>query len=128
MENLKIEKTNYTPEIDFDCENGILNIVGKSYPENTFELYAPIHLWLKEYLGTTSIDKIIVNLALTYLNSSSLKSYFDMFDMFESAHENGKNIEINWIYESDDDIIEETGEDFKADFGELKINLIARDS
>lgn len=126
MENLVIEKSNYIPHIHFDAASGILFIEGKSYPENTFEVYKPVNEWLKEYFNTTSNEKTVVNLELTYLNSSSLKAFFDMFDIFESAHEKGKGIEINWVYESDDDIIEETGEDFRDDFESLKINLIAK--
>ena len=126
MENLQLAGTNYIPKFDFDAQNGLLNITGRSYPENTFEVYRPINEWIENYLKENNNEKTIVNLELTYLNSSSLKSYFDMFDMFEDAVEAGVNIEINWIYESDDDIMEETGEDFIADFPELSIKLIAQ--
>jgi len=126
MENLIISKTNYTPDINFDVNTGILNISGKSYPENTFEFYAPITSWIAEYVKSTSNEKLVFNFELTYLNSSSLKSYFDILDILEEAHNKGSSIEINWIYESDDDIIEETGEDFKEDFESLVFNLIAK--
>ncbi len=125
MKNLIIEKTNYIPNINLNATNGIFSINGRSYPENTFEVYKPINEWIVNYFKTTLNKKTIINLQLTYLNSSSLKAYFDMFDIFETAHEKGKNIEINWIYEADDDIIKETGEDFKEDFEKLKINLIS---
>ena len=124
MENFKMEKTKYTPDVDFNGQSGVLNITGKSYPENTFEMYRPITQWVKDYFRETKNEKTIINLKLTYLNSSSLKAYFDMFDILEEALKSGKSMEINWIYESDDDIIEETGEDFIEDFESLKINLI----
>lgn len=127
MENLNIEETNYTPAIDFDFENGVLNFSGKSYPENAFDFYKTIKDWLKEYLEENSNEKTVLNLELTYLNSSSLKAYFDIFDILENAQNNGKDIEVNWIYESDDDIIEETGEDFVADFEGLDIKLMIKD-
>lgn len=126
MENLQIEKTNNIPEVNFDAQTGVLIITGRSYPENTFEVYKPINEWIKSYFKETSNEKTIVNLELTYLNSSSLKAYFDMFDLFEEATKNGKKIEISWIYESDDDIIEETGEDFIEDFENLNIKLVAQ--
>ncbi len=127
MENLIMEKTNYTPQINFNAQTGILEVHGKSYPENTFEFYKSIKEWIRSYISSTNIEKTLVNLELTYLNSSSLKAYFDIFDLFEEGHEDGKNIEINWIYSSDDDISEETGEDFQQDFESLTINLIAKD-
>jgi len=126
MENLIISKTNYTPDINFDTDTGILNISGKSYPENTFEFYTPVTSWIAEYVKSTNNEKLIFNFELTYLNSSSLKSYFDILDILEESHNEGSSIEINWIYESDDDIIEETGEDFKEDFESLEFNLIAK--
>jgi len=124
MENLKLEKTNYIPEFDLNAQTGVLSIRGKSYPENTFEVYKPINEWIKSYLKDTSNEKTVVYLELTYLNSSSLKAYFDIFDLFEEATKDGKVIEISWIYESEDDIIEETGEDFIEDFESLKIKLV----
>lgn len=127
MENLILESTNYTPKISFDARKGFMEFSGKSYPENTFDFYKPVKEWLSEYSQNAN-DTTIVNFELTYLNSSSLKVYFDIFDILEEIHNNGKKIEINWIYESDDDIIEETGEDFIEDFKNLTINLVAKES
>jgi len=123
MENLNIEATKYTPKIDFNVETNILNIIGKSYPENTFEYYKPIVNWIEEYLETIDDAVVLINLDLEYLNSSSLKAYFDLFDLLEIAHDEGKNITINWIYDEENDISEETGEDFIADFENLNITL-----
>lgn len=126
MENLHLEQTNYTPQINFDASKGLLEFLGKSYPENTFDFYKPVKEWLNEYSKITTNEKTIVNFELTYLNSSSLKVYFDIFDTLEEMHNDNKGVEINWIYEEDDDIIEETGEDFADDFTSLKINLISK--
>jgi hypothetical protein len=128
MENLLIEASEYTPKIDFSLEAGTLNIIGKSYPENTFEFYQPTTGWIEKYLEESSNDKTIVNLDLEYLNSSSLKAYFDLFDLLDIAHDEGKIIEINWIYDEENDISEETGEDFIADFENLNITLVVKNS
>jgi hypothetical protein len=126
MSNLFIEQTNYTPEIIFNV-NGNLKFRGKSYPENTFEFYQPVKDWLKEYLEESTNGKTVIDFELTYLNSSSLKAYFDIFDTLEKIKDSGKDVEINWIYEYEDDIMEETGEDFMEDFENLKINMVVRD-
>ena len=126
MKNLFIKATKYTPEINLDAGSNTMSIIGKSYPENTFEYYKPIMLWLEEYLLHVETQDILFNLDLEYLNSSSLKAYFDLFDILESAKESGKSITINWIYDEDNDIAEETGEDFIADFVNLKINLVTK--
>jgi len=126
MENLIIEATKYTPEVNLNASSHIQLIAGKSYPENTFEFYKPISLWVEKYLETLHDKNIIFNIELEYLNSSSLKAYFDLFDIIEIAHEKGQKILINWIYDADNDIAEETGEDFIADFANLEIKLLVK--
>lgn len=126
MENLRIEATKYTPEIDLDAGSGIMNITGKSYPENTFEYYKPIIAWIEKYLQDSKVEKTVFNLDLEYLNSSSLKAYFDLFDILEGAREEGKCFEINWLYDEENDIAEEIGEDFIEDFSDLDIKLVTK--
>ena len=126
MENLKIEATKYTPLIDFDASAGTINVIGKSYPENTFEFYRPIITWVEAYFEQTSHETTYVNFDLEYLNSSSLKAYFDLFDILEAVKAKGANLEIKWIFDEDNDIAEETGEDFIADFEGLNIELVVK--
>ncbi len=127
MANLYIQATKYTPEVNFDEQSYIMNISGKSYPENTFQYYKPIIDWVESFLANSQNKLITFNLDLEYLNSSSLKAYFDMFDILEIAYENGKSISINWLFDKDNDIAQETGEDFIADFTKLNISLIVKD-
>ncbi len=124
MEKLSIEETRYTPQIDLD-PNGTINIVGKSYPENTFEFYAPVMEWLKEYFETSPAEVTTVNMEIIYFNSSSSKLFFDMFDLLE---ENSKDNEIvvNWIYDEDNESAEEAGGDFIDDFTGLDIRLVEK--
>lgn len=122
MENLIIEETKYTPSIKLDVEKGLLELIGKSYPENTFEFYKPMLEWVEEYFANND-KKTIVNMEIIYFNSSSSKLFFDFFDLLEDAHNNGKSIEVNWIYDEENESALEAGEDFKEDFEELKFNL-----
>jgi len=126
MENLIIEATQYTPKIDFNAKSQSLSIVGKSYPENTFEYYEPVIVWITEFLSNVSDDIITLYLDLEYLNSSSLKAYFDIFDLLEAAHNEGKKVQIEWVFDADNDICEETGEDFMEDFKSLDIKLVVK--
>ena len=126
MDNFKLEATEHTPYLDFNPQSGILNFEGKSYPENSFKFYTPVNQWLKTYFKETKNQKTQINFNLIYLNSSSLKTFFDIFDIFEEAVLKGKELEINWYYYEDDDITQEVGEDFKEDFQTLQINLITK--
>ena len=122
MENLLIEASEYTPKIDFSLEAGTLNIIGKSYPENTFEFYAPMMDWVKEYFETSAKETTTVNLEITYFNSSSSKLFFDFFDLLEENNDD-HDIAINWIYDEENESAQEAGEDFIEDFEDLNIVL-----
>lgn len=125
MEKLKLDATKYTPEIILDHESGIISIEGKSYPENTFEFYEPVMRWMNEYFNGNSKDKTVVNLEIIYFNSSSSKLFFDFFDLIEAASSTN-TIEINWIYDSENESALEAGEDFQDDFQGLNFNLIKK--
>ncbi len=124
MENLNIEATKYTPVINLDA-NGTISMVGKSYPENTFEFYAPMMDWVKIYFETSAAEITTVNLEITYFNSSSSKLFFDFFDLLEENHENN-TIKINWIFDEENESAEEAGEDFIEDFEDLNITLVTK--
>ena len=124
MNNLKLEATKYTPEIILDV-NGTISITGKSYPENTFEFYVPMMEWLEHYFKDSPAEKTVVNLEIVYFNSSSSKLFFDFFDLLEENSDEN-DIEINWIYDEENESAEEAGEDFIEDFEELKIKLVTK--
>jgi len=123
MENLHIEATKYTPNIQLN-KNGTITLEGKSYPENTFEFYAPMMEWMKDYFENHVASKTTINMEITYFNSSSSKLFFDFFDLLEENNSN--NIVINWIYDEENESALEAGEDFVEDFVELKINLVSK--
>lgn len=124
MENLTFKATKYTPEISLET-NGTISLVGKSYPENTFEFYAPMMEWLEEYFEGNAAEKTVVNMEIIYFNSSSSKLFFDFFDLLDEAKEN-HSIEINWIYDEENESAQEAGEDFIEDFEDLSINLVVK--
>jgi hypothetical protein len=124
MENLYIEETKSSPEVDFNYETGILKIKGQSYPENAFKFYEPIFDWIDDYFevynGNTQLD-----LSLIYLNTSSIKCLMDIIYKFEEVAEEGKKIKINWYYKSNNRNILECGKEFEEDLDEeLEFNII----
>ena len=124
MATIDIEKTQLTPSILLDKEQGLIEIKGDSLPENTAEFYKPLMAELKDYFNSPQ-DKTIVNLEITYFNSSSSKLFFDFFDILDEASEDN-NIKINWIFDEENESAEEAGEDFIEDFEDLDINLTTK--
>jgi len=125
MQNLTINATKYTPEISLDAESGVMTMVGKSYPENTFDFYKPVMEWVENYFGDNAKEKSVINMEIIYFNSSSSKLFFDFFDLIEEASE-AHGIEINWIYDEENESALEAGEDFQEDFEALTFNLVAK--
>ena len=124
MNNLTQEATKYTPKINLNID-GTISLVGKSYPENTFEFYAPMMSWLEEYFETSAVETTVINMEIIYFNSSSSKLFFDFFDLLEENSKDHK-IEINWIYDEENESAEEAGEDFIEDFEDLNIKLVIK--
>ncbi len=112
MDPIKIEGTPKTPTVNFDAESGILEVKGRSIPENAIEFYKPLVDWIGNY-GDSAKSNTVVNIQLEYFNTSSSKCILDVFKKLESV--NGKtNITINWHYEEDDEDMLEAGEDYQA--------------
>jgi len=125
IDNLQLDETTYTPKISLDAQNATLEIVGKSYPENTFKFYKPVMEWIENYFSTNVNEKTVVNLQIEYLNSSSAKVFFDFFSILEEACKKSE-IEVNWIYDEENDSALEAGEDYIEDFENLNINLVSK--
>lgn len=113
MEKIVIESTPKTPAINFDFENGLLEIRGRSIPENSIEFYRPIVESLEKY-GSSPKPVTTVNIQLEYFNTSSSKCILDVLKKLESLHKNGNQLVINWYYERDDEDMLEAGEDYQA--------------
>jgi len=121
IEDLHIMPSTYTPEIHFKAMGELL-LSGKSYPENTFEFYAPVLQWVKDYFNGDVPQKTVVNIELIYFNSSSSKLFFDFFDLLDE-NKDQHEIEINWVYDEENESAKEAGEDFVEDFEYLNIRL-----
>jgi hypothetical protein len=70
LEELFIERTQKTPEIDLSTVTGNLIFDGKSIPENAAKVYEPVMNWMTEYVKN---PRPITNLRLNleYYNTTS---------------------------------------------------------
>jgi hypothetical protein len=114
MSNLIIDDTIKTPSITFGFASGMLEIKGKSIPENSLEFYKPVFQWLDNYVESPS-DKTELKVRLEYFNTSSSKCLLDIFRRLEVLQSSGKSqVKISWYYDSDDEDMMEAGEDYQA--------------
>ncbi len=113
MEPISIEGTPKTPTVKFDSIQDLIEIKGRSHPENSMEFYKPLIDWLEEYAKDPG-DKTIVNIQLEHFNTSSSKCILDVFKILEAIYKAKHEVVINWHYEKDDEDILEAGEDYKS--------------
>ncbi|MGE8591501.1 MAG: SiaC family regulatory phosphoprotein, partial [Alcaligenes sp.] len=64
-------------------------------------------------LGTAAPLKL--ELELLYLNTSSIKSVMDIFDLLEAAHCKGREVSVTWFYDKRNERVGELAEEFKED-------------
>ena len=125
MNKLHIEATKSSPAVAFDAETDLLKISGESYPENAAAFYAPVFTWLKEYLHLAKPGKSIrVEMNVPYFNSSTSKVFLNLFDLLEAEAGKGTAVEVNWLYEEDNDTAQECGEDFQEEMQAMTFNLV----
>ncbi|MBJ6726445.1 DUF1987 domain-containing protein [Geomesophilobacter sediminis] len=119
-----ITQTVSTPEIRFDAARSCLCIAGESYPENSFDFYAPMLRWVKEVL--TALAEFHLDVNVSYLNSSSTKCMLDLLDLLEEAHKKGTAVTVTWQYDRENprslDLAEEFKEEVTFPFAVVALN------
>ena len=125
MEKLYLEATKTTPEVRFDPYLNVLDIKGESYPENTAEFYKSVFDWLHQYIDDKQDVTIVFNIELMYFNSSTSKVLMDFFDIMDAVATKN-TIEVNWIYDTEDEDNLEYGQDFQEDLVNIRFNFISK--
>ena len=122
MNRIYIRSTFKTPHVNFDPENGLMEMKGKSIPEHAKAFYNHLIEWIKAYSQNPQATTT-VNLQLEYVNTDTKKYLLEMVELFGKMHKNGKEINVNWYYEADDEGMLETGEEY-ADMAGMPFNFI----
>jgi len=112
MEDFVLEETSKTPKIVFKHKSGLLEISGKSIPENSAILFGPAINWVEEYISNPASSTTLI-IKLEYFNTSSSKYLVEIFRKFEVLFKDGKKVLIKWFYEEEDEDMLESGQDFK---------------
>lgn len=111
MQSLVIESSNITPSVNFNVETGVLDLKGRSIPENSLDFYQPLYSWLDEYSLKPAV-KTVVNVHLDYFNTSSSKCILDILKRIDKIDEKGHDVLIKWFYDESDEDMMESGEDY----------------
>jgi len=113
MESLLIDATSKTPAFFFDNEKKLIEISGKSTPEDHVVFYTPILEWFDRFILDPP-EHTQVNVKLDYFNTSSSKVLLKIFRKLELITEAEKQVEVNWYYEIGDWDMKDCGLDYKT--------------
>jgi len=119
-----IDRTETSPQIDMDLDQGVLDFIGRSLPHNSEQFYSRVYRWIEEYLQEPKVETV-VNMKLDYLDTSSSKHLYNIFQKLDAVSERGQHVQVNWHFETGDDEMAETGKDyeslFKLDFAFIEV-------
>ncbi len=111
MDALDIRATNDTPKVLLDPENEIFEISGRSLPEDVVSFYQPILDWLEEYKDEP-LDFTEFVFKYVYFNTATSKLIQDILIKLEEIHDAGKQVQVMWFYEEEDEDMLDIGEEF----------------
>ena len=119
---MHIKGTERTPEVLLMTEPLSLNIQGESFPEDVAVFYGPVINAINA-LTLEPKGPLNVTMAMVYINSSSIKALYRIFEGVDAYRKAGNEVRVHWTVPEDDDIMEELGEDFKDRFPDLEFKV-----
>lgn len=111
MEQLILEATTHTPYISFDAKSGVMEIKGRSIPEQADDFWLPILNWFETYVeipASTTVFKI----DLEYFNISSSKRILFLLYKLNNLAKSSKTVKVEWYCREDDEEMFEVGNDY----------------
>ncbi|MCU7835810.1 MAG: DUF1987 domain-containing protein [gamma proteobacterium symbiont of Taylorina sp.] len=127
MDNIRIEATERTPEVDFAFDDNNYSFRGESYPEDINIFFGPLVEQLEDYFKNLEGTDVTFNFELIYFNSSTAKVLMMLFELLDTVAEQGNQVTVNWIYETSDDNMQELGEEYGEDLEYASFKLVAQD-
>ncbi len=111
MKELIIEKTQNTPGVNFNPSDGILEIEGRSIPENPNDFYHPLLDWIAQYFKDPR-DFTVLKINLEYINSGSSRFMLTLLRTVKQCYNKGYDCRVEWYYEEEDESILDLGKHF----------------
>jgi hypothetical protein len=109
MGNLIINATNETPEVNFNGENGLFKISGKSYPENVNNFYKPIFEYIEIYKQNPAL-KTTIEFNWLYYNTATNKMIMKVIMFLKDIN---SEFQVNWYYKKGFELIKDKGIEIK---------------
>ncbi len=109
MPIIKLDGTQDTPYVDLDANKEVLNMSGRSLPEDVWEFYEPILNWFDNYAELDK-NRTVVEFKFDYFSTASSRIFLDILRKLEDMKHKGKEVKVRWFYPDDDEDMFEAGE------------------
>ena len=117
------EELKNCPGIVYFPETNILELTGRSIPENPELIFKRLDDWITQHFEKMS--GLDVSIQLEYINSGSSKYLYEILKKLTGYGKSGKNVKLKWLYEEDDEAMLELGEHYRDTAGiPLEIEMI----
>ena len=123
MEPFKIKGTEDSPQVILDTGEDILELSGRSLPEDVNTFYEPVLSWIEEY-AKAPLKNTVFNFKLTYFNTASSKVILDILTHFEEMIEEGHQVLVRWHFPDEDEDMQEAGEEY-ADMVDVPFEMVS---
>ena len=111
MEKLTKTGTEDSPEVILDPDNKVMEISGRSLPEDVATFYEPIVTWIEEY-AKEPLKETVFTFRLDYFNTATSKVILDILVLFEEMIEEGHSVNVRWFYDEEDEDMQAAGEEY----------------
>tara|TARA_B100000963_G_scaffold338816_1_gene336034 strand:- start:580 stop:981 length:402 start_codon:yes stop_codon:yes gene_type:complete len=120
-----IKSTKNTPDVILDLNENRLSIKGVSYPEDADKFYDPICDSIRSFLNQISAGfSLNITVDYDYFNTSTARMLYKLFAIIDTkAKDDRYNFDLEWMYESDDFDMIDSGKDFDYMFKNLSFNF-----
>lgn len=124
MDDLHIPGTRQSPAVDFWFSQHRFRMQGEAYPENASAFFDPLIAAVSAYAAQGGEAPVQVELRLRYLNSASTKLLFKWVGLWDKLAETGRPVRLVFETAPDDEVLQEFGEDLKADFSWIDVDVV----
>lgn len=122
METYIKTATTSSPYLEMNGSTGQITITGRAIDYNPNEFWSSVLSWTKDYLEN-SFTKTTIDLNFEYLNTLNTTNLFTFLKLVKFMGSKKSDIQINWLYEDNDEDMHELGEDFNS-LLHLEMNFI----
>lgn len=111
MDTLIIQATAQTPLVNLDPATGIMEIRGRSIPDDPEAFWGVVLTWFDSYMANPN-EETLVKIDLEYFNITSSKRILFLLYKLNELVDSGKKAKVEWYYRQSDEDMYEVGQDY----------------